>query len=151
MSATLRALHDAVLDIVGMMNGPERDEMMIRAAGIRVDQVLFPLLVLAARFGPLGVVDLAGRVGRDYTTVSRQLDRLESLGLVERSAAPHDRRVRLVAATPAGKAMNDRIDAARERILRAGFADWEAGEVDDLARLMTRFAGAMRRGGAAEG
>jgi DNA-binding MarR family transcriptional regulator len=144
ISTTLRSLHDAVLDIVGMMNGPQRDELMIRAAGIRVDQVLFPLLVLAARYGPLGVVDLAGRVGRDYTTVSRQIDRLEALGLVERLAAPHDRRLRLVAATAAGEAMNARIDAARERILRAGFADWEASDVSELARLMTRFAETMR-------
>ena len=58
MSEMLRTLHDAVLDIVGMINGPELDELMIRAAGIKVDQALFPLRVLSGRYGPLGVVDL---------------------------------------------------------------------------------------------
>ncbi|WP_232476120.1 MarR family winged helix-turn-helix transcriptional regulator [Flavisphingomonas formosensis] len=136
-------LHGAVLDIVGMMNGPQRDEMMIREAGIRLDRALFPLLVLVERFGPIGVVDLADRVGRDYTTVSRQLGKLEAQQLIERCVTG-DRRVRLMAITESGKAMTDRIDAARERILRAGFADWAESEIDDLVRLVRRFADAMR-------
>ncbi len=143
ITTQLRMLHGAVLDIVGMMNGPQRDEMMIREAGIRLDRALFPLLVLVERFGPIGVVDLADRVGRDYTTVSRQLGKLEAQQLIERCVTG-DRRVRLMAITESGKAMTDRIDAARERILRAGFADWAESEIDDLVRLVRRFADAMR-------
>ena len=59
---------------------------MIREAGIALDRALFPLLVVIERRGPIGVVDLAGRVGRDYTTVSRQIAKLEGLGLIERRA-----------------------------------------------------------------
>ncbi len=146
MSDQLRVLHGVVLDIVGMMNGPQRDEALIRAAGIRLDRALFPLLVLVERLGPIGVVDLADRVGRDYTTVSRQLARLEALGLIERRGSATDRRVREAVIAPAGKAMTDRIDAARERILRRGFADWPAGDIDELVRLTGKFADAMRLG-----
>jgi len=146
ISALLRDLHGAVLEIVGMMNGPERDEMMIREAGIRLDRALFPLLVLVERFGPIGVVDLAGRVGRDHTTVSRQLARLEGLGLVERRGSREDRRVRMAAITSAGKAMTDRIDAARERVLRTGLAGWDGRELADFVRLLRAFAEVMREG-----
>ena len=66
------------------MNRPQRDEALIREAGIPLDRALFPLLVGIERFGPIGVVELADRVGRDYTTVSRQVAKLESLGLAER-------------------------------------------------------------------
>ena len=145
ISPRLRALHDAVLDIVGMMNGPARDELLIREAGIRLDRALFPLLVLVGRLGPLGVVELADRVGRDYTTVSRQLGRLEAQGLVERRPSDTDRRVRAMVITPAGSAMTARIDTARDRLLRAGLADWADGEIDDLVRLVRRFADAMQR------
>ena len=139
----LRALHGAVLDIVAAMNRPQRDELLIRAAGIPLDRALFPLLVGIERFGPLGVVDLADRVGRDYTTVSRQVARLESLGLVSRHAGAADRRVREAAITSKGRAMTDRVDAAREHIGRAVFRTWNPDDIDALVRLMRKFADAM--------
>src|SRR6202046_5278995 len=105
ISAQLRDLHRSVLDIVAAMNRPARDEFLIHAAGIPLDRALFPLLVSVERFGPIGVVDLADRVGRDYTTVSRQVAKLESLGLVERQGSVADRRVREALVTPKGKAM----------------------------------------------
>lgn len=144
ISAQLAALHGAVLDIVAVMNRPQRDELMIRAAGIKLDRALFPLLVGIERFGPIGVVEAADRLGRDYTTVSRQVAKLESLGLVERRAGAADKRVREAVATPEGKAMTDRIDAARERILGGVFADWSAEELDSFVRLTRRFADAIR-------
>jgi DNA-binding MarR family transcriptional regulator len=144
ISRQLRELHVALLDIVGAMNRPQRDEMLIRAAGIPLDRALFPLLVGIEQFGPIGVVELADRAGRDYTTVSRQVAKLESLGLVERQGSAADRRVRDAVITPKGKAMTDLLDAARERIGSAIFASWEPHDVDELVRLMRRFADAVK-------
>ena len=146
IGAQLRQLHAALLDIVAVMNRPQRDEVLIKAAGIRLDRALFPLLVLIERFGPIGVVELADRVGRDYTTVSRQVAKLESLGLVGRQAAAGDRRVRAAVIAPKGKAMTDAVDAARDRIGRAIFSSWDKDDIDDLVRLMRRFADAVRDG-----
>ena len=142
-SAQLRELHAALLDIVVAMNRPQRDQMLIEAAGISLDRALFPLLVGIERFGPIGVVEMADRVGRDYTTVSRQVARLESLGLVERRGSANDRRVREAVISPKGKAMTDRVDAARDRIWRAVFATWDAPDVAGLLRLMRKFADAL--------
>ena len=144
ISAQLRELHAAVLDIVGVMNRPQRDEALIKEAGIPLDRALFPLLVSVERFGPIGVVELADRVGRDYTTVSRQVAKLESLGLVERHGSAADRRVREAVVSPKGKAMTERVDAARDRIGRAIFKTWDARDIDELARLMRKFADAMK-------
>jgi DNA-binding MarR family transcriptional regulator len=141
----LRELHGALIDIVTVMNRPQGDEMLIRAAGIRLDRALFPLLVGIERFGPVGVVELADGVGRDYTTVSRQVGRLEELGLVSRHAHPTDGRVRAAAITAAGKAMTDRVDAARERFFRATFSDWSPEEIDTFVSDVRRFADAMKR------
>jgi len=132
-----------LIDIVSVMNRPQRDEMMVREAGISLDRALFPLLVGIERLGPIGVVDLADRVGRDYTTVSRQVAKLESLGLVERQAGAADRRVREAIVTPKGKTMTDAVDAARERIGRAIFATWDEHDIDELVRLMRKFADAV--------
>ena len=142
ISEQIRALHGALIDIVSVMNSPQRDEMMVRKAGISLDRALFPLLVGIERLGPIGVVDLADRVGRDYTTVSRQVAKLESLGLVKRQAGA-DRRIRHAMVTAKGKAMTDAVDTARERIGRAIFAAWDARDVDELVRLMRKFADAV--------
>lgn len=143
ISDQLRQLHEALLDIVGMMNRPQRDEVLIQAAGIPLDRALFPLLVGVERFGPIGIVDLADRTGRDYTTVSRQVAKLEALGLVQRQAGAADRRVRQAVISAKGKAMTDAVDAARDRIGRAIFGTWDADEVDVLVRLMRKFADAV--------
>ena len=143
ISDQLRQVHGAVLDIVGLMNRPQRDELLIKAAGIPLDRALFPLLVGIERFGPIGVVEMADRVGRDYTTVSRQVAKLESLGLVQRQASAADRRVREAVISPKGKAMTDLVDAAREKIGRAIFETWEARDIDELVRLMRKFADAL--------
>jgi len=140
IDASLRELHGAVLDIVGAMNRPQRDEALIRAAGIPLDRALFPLLVGIGKFGPIGVVELADRAGRDHTTVSRQVARLEELELVQRQENPADRRVRMVAIAPKGKAMTAMIDKARARMGRAIFKTWETRDIDELVRLMRRFA-----------
>jgi DNA-binding MarR family transcriptional regulator len=144
ISDQIRVLHGALIDIVAVMNRPQRDERMVREAGISLDRALFPLLVAIERRGPIGVVELADGVGRDYTTVSRQVAKLESLGLVERQGSAADRRVREAAITPKGKAMTDQVDAARERIGRTIFSTWEAHDVDELVRLMRKFADALK-------
>jgi DNA-binding MarR family transcriptional regulator len=143
ISENIRTLHGALIDIVGVFNRPQGDERMVREAGISLDRALFPLLVLIERRGPIGVVELADRVGRDYTTVSRQVAKLESLGLVERRAGAADRRVREAIVTPEGKAMTDAVDAARVRLGRIIFAKWDQHDIDELVRLMRKFADAV--------
>jgi DNA-binding MarR family transcriptional regulator len=140
IGSQLRELHGALIDIVSVMNRPQRDEAMVREAGISLDRALFPLLVMVERLGPIGVVDLADRVGRDYTTVSRQVAKLENLGLIDRQGSAADRRVREATITPKGKAMTDLVDGARERMGRAIFAGWDPRDVKELVRLMRKFA-----------
>lgn len=144
MTSQIRELHDAMIDIASVMNRPQRDEGMVRDAGIALDRALFPLLVVIERRGPIGVVELADGVGRDYTTVSRQVGKLESLGLVKRQKSDTDRRVHKAVIAPKGKAMTDKVDAVRERNARAIFETWDTRDVDDLVRLMRKFADAIK-------
>lgn len=138
--AVFRDLHMAMVAIVGVMNRPQRDEQMLAEAGVSLDRALFPLLVLVGKFGPISVGELADRVGRDYTTVSRQMSKLEAQGLIVRQASETDRRVTQALPTEAGLAMNATIDAARERLASRIFSQWKDDDIETLARLMSRFA-----------
>jgi DNA-binding MarR family transcriptional regulator len=140
MSKEIRQLHHALIDLVGMMNRPQRDTALIQEAGISLDRALFPLLVGIERKGPIGVGELADLVGRDYTTVSRQVSKLASLGLVKRRAGKADQRVREAAITAKGRVMTDALDAARERLASILLANWRKRDLRELARLMRRFA-----------
>ena len=64
---------------------------------------------------------LARSIGLDTSTVAGVIDRLEARGLMQRSASPEDRRVRLLGLTPAGQELLEAIEPdmlkAQERIL----------------------------------
>lgn len=143
ISRLMQELHGALLDILVAMNQPQRDEELLKLAGVKLDRALFPLLVGIGRFGPIGIVELADRAGRDYTTVSRQVKKLEDLQLVIRRADPKDRRVHEVIVSTEGKTMVSLLDAAREKIGQKIFEQWEPQEISDLVRLMRKFADAI--------
>ncbi len=139
MNKELRGLHHALVDLVGLMNQPQRDSALLQEAGVDLDRALFPLLIGIERKGPIGVVELANLAGRDYTTVSRQLAKLESLGLVARRPSKADKRIREAKITTKGLQTTTLIDAARERIATALFAQWSKQDLQDLSRLLRRF------------
>lgn len=140
MDTDLRDLHEALLDLSGIMNRPQPDAALIAEAGIEFDRALFPLLVRIDRRGPLGVVELAELAGRDHSTVSRQVAKLESLGLVTRYPDPKDRRVRVAATTPKARVLTEALDAARQRLWTQALADWSPADRRDLARLLRKLA-----------
>jgi hypothetical protein len=77
-----------MIDPFVLMNRPQRDDTLIREAGISLDRALFPLLVGIERRGPIGVVDLADGVGRDYTTVSWQVFQTRAPGSDQTQTRP---------------------------------------------------------------
>ncbi len=136
----IHMLHGALVDLVSIMNRPQRDAAMVEEAGISLDTSLFPLLVGIDRFGPIGVTELADRTGRDYTTVSRQVSKLQNLKLIKRRAAESDARVNEAVITDKGREMVAAINAARKRIVTAMLTDWTGQDVQRLALLLRRLA-----------
>ncbi|MBS0470814.1 MAG: MarR family transcriptional regulator [Proteobacteria bacterium] len=138
----------ALLDLIALLNSPQRDDALLREAGVALDRALFPLLVALGARGPLGVGNLASLVGRDHTTVSRQLAKLESLALIDRRDDGGDGRSRLARLTPGGRAVVKAITAARRKLLSKALANWSGTDRAALADHMRRFADAlMRRAG----
>ena len=141
MDEDLRELHEALLDLSGVLNRPQVDAALIAEAGIELDRALFPLLVRIDRRGPIGVVELADLAGRDHSTVSRQVAKLESQGLVDRRPGANDRRVRLAATTPKAKELTSALDEARQRLWTEALSTWTRSERRDLVRLLRKLAG----------
>lgn len=139
MNESIRQLYSSLIELVALMNQPQRDSALLREAGVNLDRALFQILVSIGRKGPVGVVELANLTGRDYTTVSRQVAKLDSLGLIARRPSAADKRVIEAFITEQGLEVTARLDAARERIATTLFAEWSEGDIQDLARLLRRF------------
>jgi DNA-binding MarR family transcriptional regulator len=144
MKKEIRQLHHTLVDLVGLMNRPQRDSALLQEAGVSLDRALFPLLIVIERKGPIGVVELGELVGRDYTTVSRQITKLHGLDLIKRHPSKTDNRVREAVITAKGKQMTSAIDAARQRMATVLFAKWSKRDLQNLARLMRRFADGLQ-------
>jgi DNA-binding MarR family transcriptional regulator len=136
-------LAGTLIELISFLNSPRRDEALLREAGVDLDRALFPLLIRLGMHGPLSVASLADQAGRDHTTISRQLAKLESLGLISRQGGGGDRRVRTASLTGGGEGVVQAIASARRRLLSRALAKWSGAERADLARLSRRFVDAL--------
>jgi DNA-binding MarR family transcriptional regulator len=126
------------------LNSPRQDDVLLEAAGVSLPRALFPLLVRIGASGAVGVSLLAEQVGRDHSTISRQVAALEKLGLIKRCTNADDSRVHEAAISASGKKTVARITKARRRLLGGLLSGWSQKERHDLARLNQKLADGMR-------
>ncbi len=107
-------LRDSLLDLTGIINRPHPDAALIAAARDRSgSRCCSPARAHRAAW-PARDRELAELCGRDYTTVSRQITKLEELGLVNRTPNGKDARIKEVSITAKGRVFTHALDAARE-------------------------------------
>ena len=131
-------LNAAVIDLMALMNQSPIGARIMREAGVSLDPALLRILASIHRFGPIGVVELADRAGRDHTTVSRQVRKLQELDLIERRASTTDRRVSEAVLTAKGRRIAVALLAARERVIAPILARWSSKDLSELTRLMRK-------------
>jgi MarR family transcriptional regulator for hemolysin len=100
------------------------------------------LSAVAGSAEPPSQRELARRLGVDGATLVSTIDRLAGRGLVERTAAEHDRRVKLIVTTDAGRSMTDRMRRDAGALRRRMLAPIDAGSVAVAADVLE----ALRQG-----
>jgi len=135
----------ALIDLMGALNNPRQDDVLLAEAGVTLDRALFPLVARLGALGPMGVAELADHAGRDHTTISRQLAVLETQGLVERRVSAQDRRVREAVLSSAGERVATSLAGARRRLLTRLLATWTPAERRSFAALARKMAHDMKR------
>lgn len=104
--------------------------------GLRVTQ--FSILSRLGAAGASAMNDLAAAMVMDRTTLTRSIGPLERDGLIAISVDPQDRRGRLVAITPAGRAKLDEAIAAWGRAQTAFEQAYGLDETIALHRMLRR-------------
>lgn len=112
----------------------------VRARAVHPDlhPVTYFILVHLIDSGPLRAADLVDAFDMDKGGVSRQVQALVDLGLLERQPDPDDRRAQLLAASPEAARRVAEVARARSDRLDSRLSDWSDDELaafaDDLAR-----------------
>ena len=138
------SLGPAISELTSFINDPRHDRHLMTEARLTFDPVFMPLLVRLGALGEAGVVELAGQLGRDHSTISRQMTKLEIAGLLERVSSLKDGRARTARLTARGLDAFYNLGAARGRLLDRVLADWVEDDREALGRLLLRFARALQ-------
>lgn len=131
-------LHRALIAISDIVTRFDVDSRLLAASGVKLDRALFPLIARIAMDPDMNVAALANLIGRDHSCVSRQIVKLEKLGLINRTADPEDQRSLRLSLSRTGRDMMARIDAVRRQWMKHHFADWDERDREELIELLER-------------
>ncbi|MBP8539358.1 MarR family transcriptional regulator [Streptomyces sp. DASNCL29] len=104
-----------------------------------MDRAAYLLLNRLDQEGPMGVKALAGSMGIDSSTVTRQVAPLVDSGMVKRTSHPEDGRAVVLQLSPRGKARLEEVRSSRRDLMSRVTGDWTAEERDLFCDLLTRF------------
>lgn len=116
-----------------------------RAAGVHLPQQATQVLRALDADAPLPVAEVARLARMDAGAVSRQLRLLEEEGLIERRPSRTNGSVVLVALTPGGAALRQRMADTGARQLADALAAWTDTDQRRLADLLGRLADDLAR------
>ena len=96
------------------------------------------ILVNLFRSSPLPMKELAGRIGRDKSTITALVNKLIKLGYVERQRDLSDSRVTLIGLTREGEGLKPDFEYVSAKLLATAFKGFLPEEREQLVRLLER-------------
>jgi DNA-binding MarR family transcriptional regulator len=144
MSTSTRTRYDDLRSIeteVGTLIRRVKRVMGERAREIHPDlhPITYFILTHLAMHGPLRGADLSDAFGMDKGGVSRQVQTLVDLGLVERQPNPEDRRAILLDATAEGRERLRTVARSRSDRFDERLAHWSDTELSTFARQLASY------------
>lgn len=126
---------------IGVMMRRAKRVVAHRAAQVHPD--LFPaaylMLSLLRQRGTMRASEVADYYAIDKGAVSRQVQHVVELGLVERTVDPADKRASLLVLTDAGRVGLAAADAQRRNLLRERVGEWDDEALADFIAGLRRY------------
>ncbi|WP_172355303.1 MarR family winged helix-turn-helix transcriptional regulator [Lactococcus insecticola] len=136
-------IFENLFHLVNFLNAPENDADLLKLAGIdpKKDKHLLPVIVRVGMQPSLTVGQLAEQLGRDHSSVSRQIAKFEGLSLIGTRPSRQDKRVRELSLTKSGQAIFERIEKARSDKMNTLFSELsesQLAQISDSIRLLNQ-------------
>ena len=103
-----------------------------QTSGGELTKTQFSILTTAVRRGPIRASEMAEIETLNPTMLSRMIGKMETAGLLQRSAHPDDGRAVVVAATPEGIALHTELRDKRTRLFAEYLAQLPETKTQDL-------------------
>jgi len=138
---TLRALEHEM----GVLARRIRRVIAERARMLHPDlsPIAYSMLMALKDSGPHRASDLVDMFSIDKGAVSRQVQTLVELGLIERSPDPEDRRAMTLAITEEGSRRLTNLALTRRHEVSALLGDWTDGELREFVKSLGRYNSAL--------
>lgn len=132
-------IHTALTGLMAQWASPATQSMVALEAGVEIDPFDIAPLYSLGTHGSVRASDLAHSLQISRPTMSKQLARLESRGLVQREPDGRDGRARIVRLTASGAAAHARLVARGHTMLRESLHAWDSTEIERFAAQLERF------------
>jgi DNA-binding MarR family transcriptional regulator len=138
-------IHRALIEINNFFNNPHEDRALIKYATVSLEDSELALIVRVSLSKTTNITKLAEQVGRDRTTVSRQITKLQSKGLIYCKVVEDDRRNKFVYLSDKGKGLVSLIKQGRYDAMDEIYDGWSERDLEEASRVVIRMARSMNK------
>jgi DNA-binding MarR family transcriptional regulator len=123
----------------------QRIHLSTTVGEVNLERSAYGIMCKLADEGPQRLGALATSFGLDPSTITRQVQALEEIGLADRRTDPSDRRASILDLTDNGREVLDQTRSRRRDKLQAALADWSESDLTDFGRLLKEFNASLDR------
>lgn len=123
----------------------QRIHLSTTVGDVNLERSAYGIMCKLADEGPQRLGALATSFGLDPSTITRQVQALEEIGLADRRTDPSDRRASILDLTGNGRDVLDQTRARRRDKLQEALADWSESDLTDFGRLLKEFNASLDR------
>ena len=123
----------------------QRIHLTTSAGEVNLERSAYGIMCKLADEGPQRLGALATSFGLDPSTITRQVQALEEIGLADRRTDPSDRRASILDLTDNGREVLDSTRSRRRDKLQEALADWSESDLTDFGRLLKEFNASLDR------
>ena len=131
--------------ITVLLRRVQRIHLSTTSGDVNLERSAYGIMCKLADEGPQRLGALASAFGLDPSTITRQVQALEEIGLAARTTDPSDRRASILDLTPNGREVLDETRARRRSRLQSALSDWPEADLTDFGRLLKEFNASLDR------
>jgi DNA-binding MarR family transcriptional regulator len=131
--------------ITVLLRRVQRIHLSTTTGDVNLERSAYGIMCKLADEGPQRLGALATAFGLDPSTITRQVQALEEIGLAARTTDPSDRRASILDLTDNGREVLDTTRTRRRSKLQRALSDWPESDLTDFGRLLKEFNASLDR------
>jgi DNA-binding MarR family transcriptional regulator len=128
-----------------LLRRTQRIHLATAQGDVEIDRSGYGIMCRLVDDGPQRLGALAQSFGLDPSTITRQVQALEEIGLASRQSDPKDRRASILDLSDTGRQVLEETRNHRRAVLQQVLSDWSRADLDEFGRLLKEFNASLDR------